>query len=118
MNASGLPILPLKFLFAVDITFSPSPGTPWCPDAGSAPGTHDRTARLDEDRYQSLLESSQHHLSRSGGHYEPDPGGDLLPLQDLRSRAQVREPPVRTCPDETLSNKGSRYFLNGAYAVN
>ena len=33
------PIRPLKFLFAVDITFSPSPGTPkWVPGQGPQPG--------------------------------------------------------------------------------
>ena len=63
INELGLPILPLKFLFAVDIATSPSARTPLCvPTHGPHPGAYEKSlgaARTDElavmlDTFQPL----------------------------------------------------------------
>ena len=60
MKALGLPILPLKFLFAVDITFSLSAGIPsWVPTQGPQPGATTADPALIKVPDKSLLRPEQ-----------------------------------------------------------
>ena len=100
---SGLPILPLKFLFAVEMATSPSARTPLCvPTHGPHPGPTTVHPDFMNISINPFLAASRYISFDAGAMINFTSGLIALALQYLCGDLEIFEPAVSACADICL----------------